>query len=129
MHNRTKLLAGYLVVGLLGHVGCSKAPTYDVGVKNATSSLLSEIEVKFDDGSWEWVFGVSGAGKGALYSGINGMPPVPPSVTIKWSDEPGKQHSVVVKIPESVRAQTAKRGELQFTIENNDSVTLTFNEW
>jgi hypothetical protein len=101
---------------------------YDVSVRNGTKRQIDDVEIKFDDGSWEFTVGVKNPDTSASYAGIVGMPPIPPSATIKWRDGAEKRHAVVAKIPDDIRARGRKNSTLEFTIQNDDSVKVTYKE-
>ena len=104
-------------------------PIYDVTLRNGTDQVVRDLGVKFDDGSWEFTFGIGSPGVGKTYAGIVGMPPIPASATIKWQDEAGEQHSVVTKIADDIRKQGKIRSELEFVIKEATVVEVHFREW
>jgi hypothetical protein len=101
---------------------------YDVSVGNGTKQQIEDVEIKFDDGSWAETVGVKAPGTDATFSGITGMPPIPPSATIRWRDASAKRHTAVAKISDDIRGKGRKNSELGFTIQDDDTIKVKYQE-
>lgn len=97
---------------------------YSIEVENKTTNTIYDATVKFDDGSWQFVFGDIGTGLSASYGGE--QLPFRGTATVSWAQAVGgPSQSQNIPLP-TVSLPDLVDGNLVFKVEANGTVTSSF---